>query len=200
MSLQRNSIDQLIDLDTLHNQDKVDVLLVLDKSKPAAIIEISYFKDSGFTKRSFQNQIVLLSDILTQLNLANKLKLNYPKSPEDLTEYSLIALDRKMIGRLDHAQNNKDAFQRRLNLGRLLGYPDSAITAFSQGRSIDINQLPKSVRDSVELKFLNFRLSENWQEELTYLKERANKIRKVAPRLYSKILEKGQFKDLPGYL
>ena len=182
------SIEKLTNLNGLVSSlDKADIILVWKKIKPAVMVELSYFQKPNFSKRVFHKKVKELEKILRDLKLEYKIRLNYPKSQKELTKYTLIAPNKKILEKLISAEAENDIYKRRLRFGALLGYPKTAAKAFADNKSISITDLPTNVRRKPELKFLSFRLSKNWRKEIAYLKTKANKIKKLAPELYQKI-------------
>lgn len=174
----------------LDDLNKADILLVWSRFKPAAMIELSYFPKSKISKKEFLNRIDNLKKILDELSLKYKLNLNFPKSRYSLTKFSFIARDKKTLSKLIKAQNLKDPKKRRLQVGLLMGYPKTAVKAFANNESIDLNELPEKIIQSKEINLLNFRLSKHWRSELKYLKKKSQELGRVAPELHKRILNK----------
>ena len=171
---------QLVKLrEVLTVRDMADILLVWNGFKPAAMIEISHY--SRMSRRKFLNKVHDLERILNRLKLKYKLNLNYPRRSDEITQYSFLAKSEKIIEKLIAVNAEENLVKRRLRVGKALGYPPSAVKAFAFKKWLDPKELPTSVRRSDEFKFLNFRLSENWQKEILYLKREALIIKKMVP-------------------
>ncbi len=184
------SVKKLINLKSIINDlDKADILLVWGKFKPATMIELSYFKTSGFSKKIFHKNIESLEKILRDLKLEYKIRLNYPKSRNELTKYSLITPNKETLKKLIITEIEKNDRKKRMHFGILLGYPKTAVKAFADNRSIKTIDLPITTRRKLELKFLNFRLSKNWRKEIIYLQKKVKAIHSVSPELYQKIIK-----------
>jgi hypothetical protein len=171
------------------DQEIADILLVWNKFKPAAMVELSYFPGSIVSRKEFHKKIDSFKKILRGLGLSYRLQVNYPKTTKEITHYSYIAKDRKVLEKVISAAIGKNVKKRRLKLGTLLGYPKTAVGAFAKGRAL--RSLPPSIiLKRPELKFLNFRLSRHWRKELGYIHGRAERIKRIAPELYLRILKK----------
>lgn len=163
----------------LQKNDVADIALVAQGFKPAAMLEITYFKNSKITKREFSKQVNLLKKMLKNLNLQYKMRINYPMSKNELTQFSIIARNQKIIKKILVAEKEKNPVTRRLQIGQLMGYPKTAVNAFAKDKSITISDLPMSIQKNRNLKFLNFRLSKNWRNEIKYLNKRVKILKKL---------------------
>lgn len=86
---------------------------------------------------------------------------------------------------LAHAAGND------LQLGRLLGYPESAINSYIDGTCKNVSDLPTSSRDvsSDQMKLLNHMISaDGWEDEVRYLKFYAERLIALSPTLYQKCI------------
>ena len=170
------------------DQDKADLLLVWDGFKPTAMVELSYFQRSKFSRKEFHKKIGDLEKIFQKLNLCYRLQINYPKRKKEVTHYSYIARNQKKLKEIIAADAEKNIRKRRLKLGVLLGYPKTAVQAFVDGKVL--NRFPPSVLKREELKFLNFRLSKHWRKEFEYIRKRAKAIKQIVPEFYAQIVNK----------
>ena len=183
-------INQLVALKRIiADQEIAGILLVWDGFKPAAMIELSYFPRSKFSRKEFHKKIGDLEKILQKLDLRYKLQINYPRRKNEITHYSYIARNQKKLAEIIAADAEINTKKRRLQVGILLGYPNTAIKAFANGNTLNFQNLPSVILQKKELKFLNFRLSKHWKKELIYLKKKAETIKKIAPELYRKIIK-----------
>ncbi len=178
----------------LSDQDMADILLVWKDFKPAAIFEISYFENSKRARNDFLKEVEQLKKLLKKLDLKSKIRTNRPKSKNALTKFSIASKDQMIIERILAAEKIKNSMHRKMQIGKLIGYPLTAVKAFAKNESIALNSLPISVKRNKILKFLNFRLSKDWKKELPYLAEKAKILKKAAPSLYKKIR---RFNDTP---
>ncbi len=173
----------------LDDQDKADTLLVWDGFKPAAMIELSYFPRSKFSRKEFHKKIDGLEKILQKLDLHYRLRINYPKRKKEVTHYSYVARNQKKLAEIIVADAEMNTKKRRLQVGVLLGYPMTAVRAFANGKTFNFKSLPSKISQKNELKFLNFRLSRHWKKEFGYLKKKTEAIKKITPELYRKIIK-----------
>ena len=169
----------------LADQEIADILLTAEGFKPAAMIEISYPSCATFSRKEFHKKISDLRKIFQKLGLRYRLHINYPKNAREVTRYSYIAKDQGKFKKIIAAEAERNMRKRRLQLGALLGYPTTAIEAFANGKALD--RFPAIAAKKKESKFINFRLSRHWQEELAYAKRRAKLIKQIAPELYKRI-------------
>ena len=99
-----------------------------------------------------------------------------------------IGKDTKHLQAFLKADAKKNSREKTKARGLALGYPKTAISAFINKEVIEIKDLPKQIRESKEIKFLNFRLSKkHWRKEFKFVQKRANTIKKLSPKLYAKI-------------
>ncbi len=181
-------IDKLILLGRIFGYFQIaDIILVFSGFKSAAMIELSYFRRPGLSRQIFSKKVGDLEEIMGQLSLKFELHINYPKNKKEITRYSYIARDQKTLEKLINMSNEVNTKKRRWMIGRLLGYPKTAVGAFSTGTVIETKDLPPEVLQSEELRFLRFRLSKNWKNELKYVKRMRDEIKSITPNLYKKI-------------
>jgi hypothetical protein len=171
----------------LSDLDKADILLVANGFKPSALVDISYSPSARFSKTQFKREVGELEKILKALGLKYKLRVNYPKNKTAITRYSFVARDLRTLHNIIRASKKKHIYKRRMEVGILLEYPASAVKAFAEGRSFPIEKLPERVRRRAVMKFLNFRLSEDWKKELLFLERKAGMLKSIAPDLYKEI-------------
>ncbi len=114
----------------------------------------------------------------------------------------LVAREKKAIDELKEAQEKQDY----VTMGRLFGYPETAVQAFKKGMETErmedfviVNEkewfetLPEEEKKPLSqegvLDFLIFRLSkEHWREELEVLRKWQRQIQTQAPKLYREIM------------
>lgn len=164
------------------DQEIADILLVWKGFKPAAMIELSYVPRVISSKKIFLRKVSDLQNILRGLSLTYRLHINYPTSAREITRYSYIAKNKQKLKGVVGADNEPDTKQRRLCVGKALGYPPTAVKAFAAGTYL--KQSPATITRMPELKFLNFRLSKQWRKELLYVRKKAKAIQKISPELF----------------
>lgn len=184
----KKEIDKLAKLTNLLNvNDVADILLVVDGFKVAALIEVSIPPNTNKSQR-LKKELQELREILKNLNLAYRIIINKIDTKTQLGKYSFIAKDAKTLKKLIQANQEKDAKTRKLKTGLLLGYPKSAVVAFANNNSISNSDIPKYILKRNYFKFLNFRLSKSWKEEIKYLELKANRIKKISFDMYKKVV------------
>jgi len=187
---EKQLINKLILLGGVFGYSQIaDIILVFSGFKPAAMVELSRFRDSKLSLKSFSKKVEDLEKIMTLLSLEYKLHINYPKDKKEITSYSYVARDQRTLKKLVSAHNETSQKKRRLVVGKLLGYPKIAVGGFATGKVIEVGELPPEVLRLEELKFLRFRLSKNWKNELRYVRLMRDEIKNIAPALYQKIKE-----------
>lgn len=113
----------------------------------------------------------------------------------------LFARDLETLDRLKQAfvkNNDKE-------IGFILGYPESAINAYIEGKKFDeadYKNLPAKEKEKLKkgeiLNFINFGLSKNnWQEELKIIQEYQKLIRQKSPNIYKEILTRSKKNQHP---
>lgn len=185
--------NQLLSLGALlRDNEKADILLVRSGFKPATMVDLSCpTKASPIQMKRCIQYVEKFAQTLQNADLHFELQINYPKTPNDLTHFSYIAPNAQVLKKLIAANNYKNDRTRRLKVGKLLGYPDSAALAFSRGESIDIKRnLSRDTVSAAWIPFLEFRLSESWKDEKEYVLERMKAIKKLSPQLYKRISSK----------
>lgn len=106
-----------------------------------------------------------------------------------------------MVGQgLEKLNQLKEAWQSGKNeeIGRALGYPESAVDAFIKGEVLDIGEDLKSLtkeerkalKEEEVFKFLTFGLSKNnWREELELVRRYQKAIKEKSPKIYNEIIK-----------
>ena len=187
----------------LEAKDKSNLLLVFGEIKPALVIDltinrkikgkdypylsktdteeiIKVIKASGLSHQIRDKQIVV-SEFETKNPLGEKTKVSTE------TIEILAANSTKKLRALEKCWWSDDDVM----IGRALGYPETAIQAFVGGRAaLDIETLPKKVKDGDAILFLSPKLScDHWQEELAEGRKRATYIKEVSPIIYRQMLK-----------
>ncbi|HBM45998.1 MAG: hypothetical protein UT05_C0001G0025 [Parcubacteria group bacterium GW2011_GWF2_38_76] len=182
------TLKNLENFDFLPNQNKVDLICVYQKIKPASKIEI-FFKPGyqSYTEGDFKHNLSSLKTVLDDLGLP------YNVHVDDFDKEEVAAIF--YVGKDQHSlHETMKAFQdstkdRDKVIGKSLGYPETAIQAYSERKLKKISALPEEIRKSEYIKFLNFQLSEDhWQDEVEDVKKRAKLIKEVDETFYRKII------------
>ena len=173
------------------DRDKAAVLLVWNGYKPAAMVEISCpWRLSLSSRKQFHKDVMDFKNKLHAGGLFYNIHVNYLREPNDLTHFSYIASSKRLLRGLKSADSLRDIRRRRLRVGKFLGYPMSAVTAFANNESLNIHNLPKHITRNKLQKFLNFRLSKASRQEMKYVRDIARIIRRISPKLFNSIIAK----------
>ena len=194
---------ELIENSSLDLQDKIDLVLVYLKEKPAAWIGAGdrFYK----TEKEKEKQKKLerlnqkgeeIKTILEILGLPNH-TFRYETEEEKTTLISydsFVSQDSERLNRLREAWQNG----RHEDIGLALGYPESAVKGFIKGEVLDrveaFKKLPKKDREELKkeevFKFLTFGLSRNnWREELELARKYQRAIREKSPKIYNEVIK-----------
>lgn len=194
---------ELIENSSLDLQDKIDLVLVYLKEKPASWIGagLRFYKTE--TEKEKQERLERLNQkgeetkrILESLNLPNH-TFKYETEEE---KTALVSYDSLVSQDLEKLDLLKEAWQsgKTKDIGLALGYPESAVDGFLRGEIFDIREnlkhLPKKERDAFKkeevFKFLNFGLSKNnWREELELVRKYQKAIKEKSPKIYNEIIK-----------
>lgn len=149
-------------------EDRLALGLLIKGTKPAALLS-----DKGFTLTAVQASG--LPFYLRGRGVENSLPI-------------VVAQDEQILEELRRVQDLEDGHQHNIELGHLLGYPDTAVKAFGNHEIIDRDLLPASVHESGILEFVTFSFSEDhWREELETLKEQIRSVADIDPELMNKV-------------
>lgn len=170
--------EKLINFSSLHDTDKVDIILVSLGKKSAAIGEFWYGPKENFSNTQFQDNLNELESIFKELGLnhfLNRARESYP--------HFYVAQDKKYLDAIIDAC----ALEDTKATGRALGYPKTAINAFI-GKTY-LKEPPEEIKNDEAIRFLNFRLSsDHWREEYELARERARIIKEFLPEFHKKIV------------
>lgn len=184
--------------------DKINLLLVAAGLKPASDIRFIIKEEDGMTGKEFKlNQ----SDIDKTLDLIRRTGLFFTteKRTEEIKwkkgAKKKVTQNEELEILIGHTQEDLDALVTTWRgnddkaLGTALGFPETAVEAFEDRKKwADDNEIVKELsQEEIELmKFKLFRLSaDNWREELSKIKPRADFIKRVSPKLYDKLMQSG---------
>jgi hypothetical protein len=193
-------IERMENLDFLGTQDRMNLILTYLGEKPTSEIEIVY--DSKKPLAELQEVLSRKEDLERNLNafgLRFKI-LEREKTDEDgfdRKEFQfLVGKEEKNLGELEKALLAKDDKK----IGKLFGYPETAVEAFSKGwdKILDEKEwwqeLSEKERNDLlqegVLNFRNFALSkEYWREELETVRKWQSIIKEKAPKLYQEMIK-----------
>src|SRR3989338_10500616 len=159
-------------------QNQADLILVANKKKPVAWFEIE--KKKPLSKKEIEK----VENALKKLKLPYQIQITRNRK----TITCSVGKNRKHLQALLKAETKKNPKEKTKARGLALGYPKTAIAAFINKEVIEVKNLPKQIRESKEIKFLNFRISKkHWQKEFKVVQKRADTIKKLSPKLYKEI-------------
>ena len=145
-------------------EDRLAILLVLKGLKPVAILQREVFTISAIQRLGIPYYI---SEGILPIVIA--------KDKEDLEKHKEV-------------EDIKDGNQHDAELGKLLGYPETAVDAFAKHQTLQIDELPQFVKESGILDFITFAFSkEHWRDELEVLKKQIMLAKTLDDQIDSKI-------------
>jgi len=158
-------------------EDQLALTLVFKGEKPAAML----------------NGNVFTFGVIKMLGLP--FSANFETKPGALP--ILIAKNQETLDVLLQIEKIEDGVTHDIELGKVLGYPDTSIEAFSNGQTLRFEDVPAYVHESGILEFVTFAFSrEHWKEELEILKDQIKSAGELVPELLEKVdwnkLEKGE--------
>lgn len=192
-----NPILRLENISGMISEDKASILLVMGDLKPSALVVMQgdIFPLSGDPIHVPEREIETLKSILTNFEIfyfitteimENSSNKTYEHGQEVLRVF--ISKDELVAKKLEKAFS--DISKHHTEAGLLLGYPQSAVSAFLTDEMLDWSGHPISTPEVSELnmRLLGHRLSkENWREEVKYLEESGEYVKSVSPLIYDQI-------------
>jgi hypothetical protein len=152
-------------------EQKAGLVLVLLGEKPA--LSLTVFTDTPEEARTEEekiNNIGLRSRKISQQEKNGKYVIKFLIAGNENNLNALAEIDPSV----DHTK-----------FGALMGYPSTAIKAFSEGELMNIDEERELLDKYPEIVFHNFRLSKDGQEEeIKTLKRWNDIIKKAAPNIY----------------
>lgn len=199
-----DTVEQLSALEAIAwdpgRHDECSIALVLLGEKPSALVSFLHNAPSSQAPEKFFSKAQPLRRLLTDFGIT------FIEQGPDLFEETkagrtrwrlvfLIAESTQALQKLSQAWDSRLATEEKLfpadhaAVGRALGFPESAVTAFPD-RIYKIQDLPEPERSSPAGAFLIFTPSQDgWREEMKLAERWARTIEKYAPELYRKRLE-----------
>ena len=192
-----NAIKSLESLTGMLPEDKASMLLVYGGLKPSAHIVMQGvpFRSSTDTVHIKTKLVKKLDVILSELSLSSVVtyEMMVARSSDEHTMLQevmriYVAPSTEIANQLkvafDHVSEN------HTYIGTLLGYPNTAVTAFLTTNMLDWDNHPLSTDEVSEdnMRLLGHRLSKNnWRKEVEYLERYGNFLKQVSPAIYSEI-------------
>jgi hypothetical protein len=191
----------LEDDDEIKSIQKAIILWVADGKKPATWQQFVSEKweqgaqETRITPQKWHYIDQLLSNlglVYTTRTCLNDTMFVQPKDGRHLwVERGDVFIARK----ISNARELADAVERKDDdsIGRLLGFPESAVIAYVAKDTIPLDQRPSFTNDisHEEMKFLNHMVSkDNWQKEISYLPIFASDIKRISPAIYKQCIKR----------
>ena len=182
----------------LTNQDRSHILLVLEGLKQACQIEIYNPDKTGYKSgheneyeqntTDFKKTIEDLQELFQKLNLPYHLDINHVQEEDGMPAHTvaefLIGKDQETLTKLKNVSKEVGGSED----AKIFDIPATAIDAWNNGTTKDLETLPDDIRNSEVFQFIDFALSEDhWKEEIEFVRRRADAIKNLAPELYAKI-------------
>jgi len=188
-----NAIKQLEKVPGMLAQDKASALLVYKGLKPTAlvIVEGDTFKDVHAPVRVATETIRSIETIFSELALKHTKTVEVMNAQGD----SFVEVVRFFIAPDQSSANTlkllfDDVSAHHAEIGRLLGYPETAVEAFLTPNMLDQEDVPESTQEvsRLNMHLLGHRLSkEHWRDEVQYLERCGEYIKSVSPLIYNEI-------------
>jgi hypothetical protein len=155
---------------------KADVVLVLLGQKPAT--DLSVFVDA-------EELLADEDEKIKSIGLLYK-KINQGKVSDRYCNDYLLAKDEATLNELMKYRADKDHEQ----FGRLMGFPESAVKAYTNKTLLDNNQEQQIYEMHPDIVFNNMRLSkDSYESELEVLRNWSESLKNSAPEIYKQFLE-----------
>jgi hypothetical protein len=155
-------------------EQKAGLVLVLLGEKPA--LSLAIFVDTP-------EEAQIEEEKINNIGLKSRKTSQQEKNGKYIIKF-LIARNDNNLNELAEADPSVD----HAKFGGLMGYPSTAVEAFSEGKLMDIDEERELLGKYPEIVFHNFRLSQDGQEEeIETLKRWNSIIKKAAPNIYPRI-------------
>lgn len=175
------------------------LVLIVAGKKPAAWLQYSshIWREGDAPRHIPAEDRALIESSLQQLGLSYKIEsritdagLNQPANGRRRHHELLDIFVAKNDGALASLLSAREAKNWRA-LGTVLGYPQTAVDAFADGKSIGKDELPIEVQLSEPAQFIGFKLSpDNWKDELQEVETWATYIKENTPIVYFEYLNR----------
>ncbi len=182
--------DHLHECPDIHAHNMMHVFMVTMGMRPGTVIHLSPVEKCPGGEDRRLIDLTLLDDMCMMLDL----KKDVVQKPDGYTFISIskdekIATEISTDFNLPNNQNPKVEAELERKKGLLLGFPETAVDAWVSKDLINENELPEETRNSLEYAFVDFRFSRNnWKEEFEFVKERAYKLEKLAPKIFESVI------------
>lgn len=192
-----NAITDLQSIQEMLDEDKATILFVAGGLKPTGFAVMQ-----GAPYAIDETPITIDTAVIEKLDsILKELKLAYVTTTEIMDAWPKDGQQRKQeVMRIFCAPQQKDAERLKvlfdhvgdnhLEIGRLLGYPKTAVEAFLTGSMLPVDAVPAFTDEvnEADMRLLGHRVSkEHWQKEVLYLTKFGTYLRSVSPKLYESL-------------
>ncbi|RYF29394.1 MAG: hypothetical protein EOO17_01520 [Chloroflexi bacterium] len=191
----QNAIKRLESASFLPPIDFAHILLVADGTKPGMFtgIQTDLYESRADIVDFHSDECSCITDV------CNALGLSYATRDDEVKVTTELGI-RYGNRRLYFIGPNRDTAQRLmsthtagddLQLGRLLGFPESAIKSYINDTCMKVASLPSNSQDvsSDQMKLLNHMISiDGWEDEVRYLRVYAERLLAISPTIYRKCI------------
>lgn len=191
------AITELESIQEMIDEDKATILFVAGGLKPTGFAVIQ-----GAPYAIDETPSTIDTAVITKLDTVLKeLKLAYVTTTEIMDAWPKDGRERKQeVIRIFLAPQQRDAERLKVlfdhvsdnhsEIGRLLGYPETAVEAFSSGAMLPIDAVPAFTDEvsEADMRLLGHRVSKkHWRNEVLYLTKFGSYLRSVNPKLYESL-------------
>lgn len=182
----------------IRDQEKISLLLVLARAKPAAYISVKKLWEPGQQSETVSEaEIEHVTTTLRSLGLVTSVPfISREEAHMDHkngicfmgheTVHLFSSYNKEVVNQCRAARTTKPIDD--YSLGKLLGFPESAVQAFGHSTSEKL-YIPEEILRQDFMAFCLFKLSvEKRKEEIELVKQWAATIQELAPGLYSRMV------------
>lgn len=184
--------ERVEDLEFLPPKDRAFLYLVAHRQKPACYLYVTVQTDpaNDSIDTPLRNNAERLTAVLAETGVPFIVKDSTDPDDTDIRFKDFyIGQDEASCKALQDAAELQGR-ERDEAFGRALGYPETAVAAYNNGRGIRPRaNIPPDVRASATYQFCPFVPSPNhWREELATVAKQAEFIKENNPRLYEQVM------------
>jgi hypothetical protein len=195
-TIEQNKILDTIDSLNCYNPAKIDLLLASEGLKPATDVVLGTWQKPLNDTYNLVEEKKKFEDVCNLLKLYKSDFYQHEDQPELMSVY--VSANQEKLTEIvsEHVKNNyaHNKAEDSKDIGALLGFPETAVRAFSLGEDQllplgehDYVGIPEDIVKKEYMAFCSFRLSKaHWEEELETVKKWAECIKRVHPELYKK--------------
>ncbi|MFA6252132.1 MAG: hypothetical protein WCX74_01915 [Candidatus Paceibacterota bacterium] len=195
-SKEREPFFEKIENTNIPPDDKVLLMLLMLERKKVVLIGNGK-KIEGNAKEKNELKQEVLDSFLEYIKLIEELDLYYDSNDSlgdyRINLYNVLRFGLTVSKKIEYLKMMRIATYSEIRddetRGTLLGYPETAVRAFTENKSL---KTPPYNEDEMEeeglLPFLNFRMSENWKEEIKWARENMELIKSNSPKTYEEVV------------